>query len=112
MQDNPIPDTLRSDHLFLLIGTNPLPNWVAGQLLLRDGGRLYLVHSPETKPHAERLSVSLSKPDALSIPAERIKRVPTAEANEREIYAKVSSQLQEIRDGTVGLHYTGATKMT
>ena len=47
MQNNPIPSHLQSEHLFLLIGKNPLPNWVAARLLLRDEGRLYLVHSPD-----------------------------------------------------------------
>ena len=105
MQDNPIPENLRSDHLFLLIGTNPLPNWVAARLLLRDGGRLYLVHSPETKPHAERLMVSLGLNEG------HVERVPIAEADEQGIYTKVSGQLAKLKGSAVGLHYTGGTKM-
>ena len=34
MKDNPVPEELRSDHLFLLVGTNPLPNWVDRSVLL------------------------------------------------------------------------------
>ncbi len=33
---NPIPEHLRSDHLFLLVGTNPLPNGVAAKFLLHN----------------------------------------------------------------------------
>ena len=56
MSDNPVPNQLRSEHLFLLIGTNPLPNWVAAKLLLRDSGKLYLIHSATTSGVAERLA--------------------------------------------------------
>jgi hypothetical protein len=34
--DNPIPEELRSDYLFLLVGSNPLPGWVAASFLLRS----------------------------------------------------------------------------
>ena len=33
------------DHLFLLIGANPLPNYVAARLLTRPGGQLHLLAS-------------------------------------------------------------------
>jgi len=58
----------RVNHLILLVGTNPLPNWVAAHLLLMDteqaaGGprRIWLLHSdgsgdePSTKEVAQRL---------------------------------------------------------
>ena len=35
----------RTPVLFVLVGENPLPNYVAARLLLEPGGRLYLVHS-------------------------------------------------------------------
>jgi hypothetical protein len=37
-----IPDSYKSDHLFLLVGTNPLPNFVAATLMLKPQGQLYL----------------------------------------------------------------------
>lgn len=30
----------QSDYLFLLVGTNPLPNYVAAELLLKQDGQL------------------------------------------------------------------------
>jgi hypothetical protein len=53
--DLTIPAELQSEHLFLLVGTNPLPDWVATRLLLREGGQLYLAHSPDTWEIAQRL---------------------------------------------------------
>lgn len=51
-----IPQNYVSDHLFLLVGANPLPNLVAAKLLFKPGGQLYLVHSSATQPVAERLA--------------------------------------------------------
>jgi hypothetical protein len=48
-------DEYKVDHLFLLIGENPLPNYVAANLLLNKGGTAYLVYSTETERSAKRL---------------------------------------------------------
>jgi len=40
------------DRLFLLIGENPLPNYVAARTLLKDGGKAYLVDTTGTNPTA------------------------------------------------------------
>lgn len=36
-------------HLFLLVGENALPNYVAARLLLENNGTVYLVHTTKTK---------------------------------------------------------------
>ncbi len=46
-------DKYKVDHLFLLIGENPLPNYVATRMLLKDGGTVYLVHSTDTAIQAD-----------------------------------------------------------
>ena len=91
MLENPIPLDLRSDHLFLLLGENPLPNWVAARLLLKEGGQVYLVHSPHTKEVAQRLQALLL--DSKAIQAERYE-VP--EADESEIYRRVSGWVTQL----------------
>jgi hypothetical protein len=50
-----IPENYKVDHLFLLVGENPLPNYVAARLLLNDKGTIYLVHTTGTVKQAERL---------------------------------------------------------
>jgi hypothetical protein len=48
------------DHFFLLIGENPLPNYVAARLLLASGGTPYLVHTNGTDKLAKRLQTILN----------------------------------------------------
>ena len=50
-----IPEERRSDHLFLLMGENPVPNWVAARLLLREGGLAHLLHSAGSEPRPARM---------------------------------------------------------
>jgi hypothetical protein len=114
MYSNPIPDKLRSDHLFLLIGTNPLPDWVAAQLLLRKGGQLYLVHSKTTYEVARRLSAYMVRQEAYLVRKEYqepiLVRVESAHKGSAVVRA-IEEKLKLIRSGTVGLNYTGGTKV-
>lgn len=50
-----IPDDLKSQHLFVLVGGNPLPNSVAIRLLRRENGHVYLVHTAQTNKIADRI---------------------------------------------------------
>ncbi|PLZ35119.1 hypothetical protein CBP10_04245, partial [Fischerella thermalis WC558] len=52
-------DKYKVDHLFLLIGENPLPNYVAAQILLKEDGTVYLVHSTDTTSKAACLQRNL-----------------------------------------------------
>lgn len=104
MSANPIPDELRSDHLFLLVGTNPLPDWVAAKLLLRKGGRLYLVHSKTTLRVAERLARFLGSQNCDYVFARD-------EHNAITVTQAIESQLKSISSNSVGLNYTGGTKV-
>lgn len=101
-----IPDKYKVDHLFLLMGRNPLPNYVAAKLLLKPGGTLYLVHSegPEgTGEVALRLAVHFEDDASKFIPV----RLQDTEALRSEIKTK----LDKIDKGTIGLNYTGGTKV-
>jgi hypothetical protein len=100
----------QTDHLFLLVGTNPLPNYVASLLLASESGTLHLLHSGGkhgTVEVAERLKNAIEK------------RKPQLKASLWEINeAKSHLILQQMRDAirnmssdaTVGLNYTGGTK--
>lgn len=98
----------RTDRLFLLIGSNPLPNWVALRLLLASQGQLYFVHSPESYDIAQRLArnclrqgykqpIYVSVNDAVSA---------------SHVYGAVARQLEQLRAaGSVGLNFTGGTSV-
>ena len=54
-------DKFRTKHLFLLMGTNPLPNYVAAKLLLAPDGCIYFVHTDETDKITDKLIETLIK---------------------------------------------------
>jgi hypothetical protein len=128
----------RSQHLILLVGGNPLPNWVAAKLLykvpenfeapvIREEWREYkkkqpkiwLLHSddnkndPSTKDIAIRLQTLLAKhlfPGAGidCVPIELL-GIPSSSSN------GINDQLDKISTGwrgaeSIGLNYTGGTK--
>lgn len=95
-----IPTEYQTDHLLLLVGENPLPNYVAAKVLLKPGGVVHLVHSDETYRIAERLCKHLNGKVQLM-------RVDPTDAT--DIADNVRARLRSLQ-GTVGLHYTGGTK--
>lgn len=111
MSWHPIPEDLRSDHLFLLVGTNPLPNWVAAKLLTKPGGRVHLVYTNGVMTQMEQLKKILEGDEQAGI---TVSHFPTVEANETKIFEDVRGQattLMQAGKGRVGLNYTGGTKM-
>lgn len=101
----------RTDVLFLLIGTNPLPNYVAACLLATDKATIYLLHTPGQKGTGEvarRLKIRLKEdiPCATIIPRE------IDEADGRKVEAKLAEIIADLPAGThaVGLNYSGGTK--
>lgn len=54
----------KTEHLFLLVGTNPLPNYVAALLLAKGEGKIILLHSgghQGTGKVAENLERAITK---------------------------------------------------
>lgn len=102
-----IPTDYQSDHLFLLLGTNALPNFVAAKLLLRPDGRLYLVHSAMTKDVAERLARFWTETEKGTQPS----YVPVNEGDGADIRRKIELAVKDIESGQIGLNYTGGTKI-
>jgi hypothetical protein len=109
MAANPIPNELRSDHLFLLVGSNPLPDWVAARLLLREQGKLYLVHSDETLPAARQLAKYLMGEPYNYVQPDYVHVNNPYEAG--SVYNAIKNKLGQIQRGVVGLNYTGGTKV-
>ena len=94
----------QTQNLILLIGTNPLPNYVAAQILLKPGGHLYLVYTDETNEITERLAAKLGL--AMGI---NTTKIHVDEAKSDNIFEQVQRCAEGLHD--VGLNYTGGTKM-
>ncbi|OAT86751.1 DUF1887 family protein [Desulfotomaculum copahuensis] len=92
-----------TDHLFLLIGTNPLPNYVTAKLLAGPKTHVYLVHSDETGDLANRLVSTLKLPEG------KWSKVSVKEADPCSIYSEVSKYARD--KSVIGLNYTGGTKL-
>lgn len=56
-----IPDEYKVDHLFLLIGENPLPNYVAARTLLNSNKNAYLVYTNQTRSQKDKLKQELKR---------------------------------------------------
>jgi hypothetical protein len=102
------------DHLFLLIGENPLPNYVAAKTLLREGGKPYLVYSEHTFEAYKRLKEVLD-PKGLTVTEEEKVELWNNEANAFEIQKAIQDKVKQLKkhypEKTVfGLNYTGGTK--
>jgi len=107
MSENPIPDDLKSDHLFLLVGTNPLPNWVATRLLLRENGQVYFTHSQESIKVARRLARALLR-EGYRQP----EYIPVEDSSDAHaVYSAIARRVKAIRSSRIGFNYTGGTKV-
>jgi hypothetical protein len=96
----------RTDALFLLVGSNPLPNYVAARLLLNDGGMLYLVHSKGLEGSgevAQRLAMQLRQYQPCLVDVDRL--------NSDDIRSQLQTCLDKVGANSLGLNYTGGTKV-
>ncbi len=109
------------DHLLLLVGSNPLPNAVAGKLLTATSGTITLIHSRATDSLglAQRLKSWFLKAGYLDT---NIRFKEVEESNAASVYKNVQDVLNDVlktykRDYSnanmprMGLNYTGGTKV-
>lgn len=96
----------QTNHLFLLVGRNPLPNYVAARLLLQPGGTLYLVHSEGTA------GTGLVAQNLMAhFPGNNPRLIPVDPRDIADIRRQVECYLKRLSPGSVGLNYTGGTKV-
>src|SRR5450759_2043811 len=124
----------RVNHLILLVGGNPLPNWVAARLLLKDSSeaqgqprKIWLLHSdgsdgePSTKEIAQRLKKLLCKhlfPQIEDCGASNQETTPEGivlvgipSADKIGIENHLPQIIQGLKGHSrIGLNYTGGTK--
>ena len=91
----------QTDHLFLLIGTNPLPNYVAYHLLAKPSSYIYLVHTIESSRIADRLIKVLDILDNHC-------KIIVDESEPIKIFDRIYDEAKGKQN--IGLHYTGGTK--
>jgi hypothetical protein len=101
-------ESLRVQHLILLVGSNPLPNAVAGKLLVEAEGIITLVHSSDSFSVALRLKEWLEREHQKK---EMVKLKEIEESEPSSIYQGVRKCLEEVQGRSIGLNYTGGTKM-
>lgn len=89
------------DHLLLLVGSNPLPNYLAALVL--DPRVIHLFYSPETESVKDSLSKGLKKRQEKLILEEVCIREATNAAQVRAAFASLPQGAH--------LHYTGGTKI-
>lgn len=112
------------DHLFLLVGSNPLPNYVVARLLTNDQATIHLLYSedthtqniPSTRDEAVYLAGVLQTDPALQSRGVRV-APPRGihDSNGREIENQLGTICNDagLTNGTktsIGFNYTGATK--
>jgi hypothetical protein len=95
------------DHLFLLVGENPLPNAVAAMALLRPGGQVYLVHTAFSVRQAQRLQRFITAETMAQ--AVVLVNLGQDQADAASIYSAILSCGKGLV-GAVGMNYTGGTK--
>lgn len=99
-------DDFKVDNLFLLVGTNPLPNYVAGRALLHssEGSRVFLVYSLDTCEQRQHLEDALRQHGI-----ESFVNILVEESNPVDIENRIAQEAAALK-GRVGLNYTGGTK--
>lgn len=102
-------DKYKVDHLFLLIGENPLPNYVAARLLLERGGTPYLVYTTDTEKAAKRLQNILNN-EPIGLKKAQLISLNDYESDAFHIQKEIRDKLSKITQGKIGLNYTGGTK--
>lgn len=105
MSIDPIPAEYMSDHLILLVGTNPLPNYVAARLLLCPGGHIYLLATAKVMGIADRLRQLLLETGAT------VDILEIGAGEPGRVFQVVTEYVRRMAgSGAVGLNYTGGTK--
>ncbi|BCX03535.1 MAG: hypothetical protein KatS3mg053_1473 [Candidatus Roseilinea sp.] len=102
----------RTDHLILLVGGNPLPNYVAARVLGKKGGTLHLVHSQKSYKIAQRLDKCFRAPaegNHLAGGFGSIEFIQVGEDEPSDIYNKVHELAQRL-GSSVGLNYTSGNR--
>jgi len=100
-------DDRRVDHLLLLVGSNPLPNYLS-TLVLKPSRSVRLLYTGETEEVMQRLQ-SVLKSKGFSVQT----RAMGEASNTNDIRSALNDVLEKLRreEGVIHLNYTGGTKV-
>lgn len=104
----------KSDVLFLIVGTNPMPNIISIINRVKEDGKVFLIHSREK--NKELLSTEKIADDLRNILKERypkliIEKIVVNIQSEESMIQEVKNKLPEQSDLTIELNCTGGTKL-
>lgn len=104
------------DHLLLLVGSNPLPNAVAGKLLTASGGTITLIHSEDGFDLARRLRAWFYNAGYADIDLFQVQE-SNADSVREQVFRAIEKYESKVagtnlaRMARMGLNYTGGTKV-
>lgn len=105
---NQLVASYQADNLFLLIGGNALPNYVAALTLLKPNGKAYLIHTRFSELQAKRIATVLQ--DRADLQPAVLIDLKGGQAEASVIRQAIQTVAQGLT-GRVGLNYTGGTKV-
>lgn len=92
-------------NLFLVMGTNPLPNYIAAKLLTKPNANIYFIHSADISELCNNLEALLID-DGFAKPG----RIQVDESNGDDIHEKILAEVKNKGLNEIGVNYTGGTK--
>lgn len=98
----------KCDFLFLLVGRNPLPNYVVTHHLMEEQGQVVLLYSGQTRPLGELLQKRLVEDFKVKAEIREIPAVGSGAIKSR--VTEIVNSLSIPKTATVKLNYTGGTK--
>ncbi len=99
----------RTEVLFLLVGGNPLPNYVAAQLMAKQDADIFLLATQGTVAVAQRLKTKLQQ--VMSQAHVQAYTIPKwADLRSKALGAILEKEKARIGGRQLGLNYTGGTK--
>ena len=107
----------RTDNLILIMGTNPLPNFVAGHLLMNNNTRLHLVVTNQfdpTNPYLKRDDNIASRLIQKLAPKQKVEEIVINVGDGTKphlTYEQVLSRVQMYPKESWGINYTGGKKV-
>ena len=97
----------QTENLFLLMGGNPLPNYIAVISLLNPKGNALLLHTSQTQIQAKRFQSVLSKYQSFA--TVRLIDIGDLQSDSYAIYQAMQQVANSLKT-SVGLNYTGGNK--
>lgn len=103
----------KSDVLFLIVGTNPMPNVISILNRVKENGKVFLIHSNEKGGVFSTESIANSLINIFKEKSEAIVLEPIAVnmMSESNMVQEVKHRMNSLNNSCIELNYTGGTKL-